>query len=198
MQTFTPTAGVDTFTSTTGATVTGLFANMTGDTYNFGQGTDTLVLTDRNLTVTAATMPAITGVDVIDVSKALRISTVQITDAAIAQSDNDVLLLRNGNSTIRSLSAGIADPSLHLVVEGSSAIHLANGVNNVVYVSDANTGEIIGGTGADTFYAGAGADTFTGGKGADHFHPDRQYWRRARHHSRFFRWRTRMSSTFRN
>ena len=162
MQTFTSGASAD--------SVTGTLASMTGDHLALGLGRDVLALTDATLNFEPAALPAMTGVDVIDVSASPHVGTIHINDAIIAQSDAGSLTLMNGNALVRSLNAGIVNTGLHLIVSGTGGeIHLANGVNNTIYVADANTSQIFGGSGADTIYGGAGADVISGGKGADHF-----------------------------
>ena len=151
-------------------TVKGLIGNLTGDFLHMGAGRDTLTLTDRLLDFGPDNLPTMSGIDVIDIASSPRIGTVKITDAMVAQSDHGILLLINGNSTIRSLSAGLTSDDLHLTLQGSGAlIRLANGVKNVIATSDDNLSEVLGGSAADKLYGGAGQDIFSGGKGADLF-----------------------------
>ena len=179
-QNFVATAATgEVFTAGSGSdTVTGTLAAMTGDYYHLGQGTDTLVLTDHLLSIGAADLPTMSGVDVIDVTAAGHIGTIVITDALVRQSDAGVLTLKTGAQDVHTLSAGLTDPGLTLVVEGAGGIvHLANNTYNVITAADDNTSEIVGGNWSNVFHGGTGADIF-------HRRPERRSVRPRRQHQR--------------
>lgn len=156
-------------TGTGDDTISGTVSNLNGDYVLAGEGQDRLSLTDTKLIALGVTLPYMSGVDILDVSAATKILGITVNDSMIAQSDHDVLTLKNDGTTISYLSAGLTNDDLTLLIDSAGSVYLANNVNNRVAASDTNLGEIIGGTGNDVLYGGAGQDIFTGGKGADTF-----------------------------
>lgn len=167
---FLATTHADVFTGGTGNdTVTGYNSIFTGDTYNLGAGTDTLIVQGAAPYITAAKLPAMTGVDVIDIPVSNTTATVIMTDALVAQSDSHVLTLHDEATGALTLSAALTSTANTLIVDSAGDIHLTAKIANVITLSDDNKGAVYGGTGNDTITTGAGSDTLYGGGGANTF-----------------------------
>ncbi|WP_342153052.1 hypothetical protein [Methylorubrum sp. SB2] len=153
------TAGNDIF-ETTGASFT------SADSVKGGAGIDTLTVTSGTFSRTDGTLAKLSSVEIIDVTRASGTATFQVGAAGVGQADGDRLTIFGGMKDI-ALDTGSVGRAGKVVVETFGTVSLRQGVNNVVTVSDAVSGKVVGSTGRDTITGGARADTLSGGAGND-------------------------------
>ncbi|PIZ03779.1 MAG: hypothetical protein COY58_07590 [Gammaproteobacteria bacterium CG_4_10_14_0_8_um_filter_38_16] len=163
------TSGNDRFTTTE--------ANFSAaDAITAGSGTDTLIFSNA-ATITTAELTNKTGIDVIQLGDN---STVAISDAFVAASDNGSVEINNQTYTLSLDTSDVSSPETVVIggtgqvtLSAAGAVSSKDGVNtNIVGSSGADT--ITGGSGADTLVGGYGGDTISGGAGNDIIYADSQ------------------------
>ena len=155
-------AGNDTFLVTTAADFTN---QATAEVVAGGDGTDTLSFSETAtaITVAAADLTGLSGVERISINGTSGAGSITLTDAVYTA---------NGASTLAIIDGDLTQGALTV---NASALTAANSVqitaNTVAAGPTAIADSLVGGAGADTFFfAGSGldaTDTVTGGAGAD-------------------------------
>ena len=162
------TSGADRLTGTSGNDIfEGSGLRFTAiDAINGGGGTDTLRLVTGNVGFDDKTLAKLKSVEVIDVSQTDGSVTFQIGAAGVGQADGDRLTLLGGmkDMTLNTAAVGKAGT---VVVETYGTVSLRKMADNVVTVSDAVEGKVLGNTGRDTITGGRQADVLSGGNGND-------------------------------
>lgn len=174
--TLTLTSGNDNFSSTNNeATVfsTSLANISTSDTLTGGTGIDTLLFTDA-ATIDAALLQNKTAIDVLQFSA--NGNNILVSSALVAASSNGSVEINNGSFTVTSLDTSTVGNAGTVVIAGTGAVTLADGVNNIVtsknginttIIDGSGDDTVIGGTGNDSVTLGAGINSITGGEGND-------------------------------
>lgn len=128
------------------------------DTIDGGAGTDTLYISDAAMLI-ADDFAHITNIEQITFS--VNGNNVTLDDRSIE--------LNNQGLTISRLDSSAVLEANTVVIGGTGAVTLADGVNNRVTAKDGVNSSIIGGSGNDTITSGTGNNLFNGGAGDDTF-----------------------------
>lgn len=145
----------------------------TSDTLTGGTGIDTLLFTDA-ATIDAALLQNKTAIDVLQFSA--NGNNVLVSSAFVTASTNGSVEINNGSFTVTSLDTSTVGNAGTVVIAGTGAVTLAEGVNNVVtskngvntvIIDGSGDDTVIGGTGNDSVTLGAGMNNITGGEGND-------------------------------
>ena len=147
--------------------VKGNFAKLnSNDTFNGGAGIDTLRVwgTDRELS--EGRIPGISGIEIIDMSGADGLMTVQLTSAMLSTSSTGTITVRYDGGDINVQTGDIADATA-VIVEGTGAVTLRDIDGQGVTISDNYDGTVFGQNKDDTIIGGAADDSISGSGGAD-------------------------------
>lgn len=164
------TAAADNFTGTAADEVfevKGQFSKLdANDTFNGGDGIDTLRVWGTNRELSAARIPGISGIEIIDLSAADGTLTAEITSSMVASSDSGTILVRFGPDAINVQTDTVADAS-KVIVEGTGTVTLRDRDGQGVTISDHYNGTVLGRNKDDTVIGGAADDTISGSGGDD-------------------------------
>ena len=147
--------------------VKGQFSKLnTNDTFDGRGGIDTLRVWGADRELSADRIPGISSIEIIDMSGASGLLTVQLTDAMLSTSSTGTLTVRYGTNAINIQTGLIADATA-VIVEGTGEVTLRDLDGQGVTISDFYDGTVTGQNKDDTVIGGAGDDMISGAGGMD-------------------------------
>lgn len=134
------------------------------NTLSAGSGTDTLILQNA-ASISAGDLINFSGIEVIRFAEDN--NSLQLSDKFVSSASNSTVELQNLGYTISNLDTSDVGAAGRVVLGGTGAVTLADGVNNVLYAKDGVDVTVYGGTGNDIYYMGSGTETVDLGAGND-------------------------------
>jgi len=131
-----------------------------------GAGLNTVVVPAGTFTGSTAEFGAYRNIARLDFSSATALS-LAFTQAILDQAPGKALLLKIGAGTPTTLDVGSPTGGARLIVEGTGAVSLANGRDQILFGSDATAANFTGGNANDRLTGGALGDVLRGGRGND-------------------------------